>query len=224
MKKLIILFVFGLLARQGVQAQGSITYLSNIAQPSVGSLAIGSDSWLAARFHTGNDIEGYSLDSIQLGLTDATGSPSGFMAEIYARDPHNFTGITPGNSLGILSGSLNPSSAGIYTYASASSLILSPSTDYFIVLTSGTATVGGAYNWSLADANSYDPSVGWAITGGVSSGVYRSINNGSSWNSLSGTYPQFAISATPIPEPGALNLLGLGGAALLWRRQAKTVR
>jgi hypothetical protein len=217
MKKLIILFAFGLLARQSVQAQGSITYLSNLAQPSVSSLAVGSDSWLAADFLTGSNADGYLLDSIQLAMADAAGNPSGFMVGIYARDPHNSTDITPGDSLGILSGSLNPTTAGIYTYATASSLILSPSTGYFIVLTANTAAANGTYELSAAGASSYSPSGGW-----VGGNHLRISNNGSSWNSLSGTYPQFAINATPIPEPGVLSLLGLGGAALLWRRQAKT--
>jgi hypothetical protein len=57
--------VFGLLAQQILQAQGT-TYLSNLDQSSVGSLAVGSNSWLAGIFETGTNPGGYVLNSIQL--------------------------------------------------------------------------------------------------------------------------------------------------------------
>jgi hypothetical protein len=101
------------------------------------------------------------LDSIQLGLTNASGSPGDFTVEIYAHDPRNFTGISPGDSLGILSGSLNPATTGIYTYTLDSGLTLLPNTGYFIVLTAATTIANGAYDWSLAGTYSYNPSAGW---------------------------------------------------------------
>jgi hypothetical protein len=216
MKKLIITFLIGLFTQQITQAQGMI-YLSNLGQASAGSISVGSDSWYAMLFQTGNNVGGYTLDSIQLGLANATGSPSDFMVEIYAPDPHNFTGASPGDSLGILSGSLNPATAGIYTYVPGSSLALSPGTDYFIVLTAATTIANGAYELNYASSPAYNASDHWAWGDGLGS------NNGTSWHPQV-FYHQFAISATPVPEPGVLNLLGLGGAALLWRRRAKTAR
>jgi hypothetical protein len=58
-------------------------YLSNLGQSSTGSLAVGSDSWLAASFGTGTNEGGYELNSIQLAMTDASGNPSGFTVMIY---------------------------------------------------------------------------------------------------------------------------------------------
>ena len=46
----IITIAVALLSSQFVQAQGTMTYLSNVDQASAGSLAVGSDSWVA-----GND-------------------------------------------------------------------------------------------------------------------------------------------------------------------------
>jgi PEP-CTERM motif len=194
------------------QAQGTVTYLSNLGQPSAGSLSVGSDSWLAAGFFAGTNASGYVLDSIQLAMTDASGNPSGFTVMVYTnRGP---SGFSPLGSLGTLNDSLNPVTAGTYTYTPATSLTLSPRTPYFIVLTAGTAIANGAYEWSLAGANSYNPSGGWAAIGGV-----WTSSNGSFGPAPEGGYLQFAISATPVPEPSMLGLLALGGGFVLWRRR-----
>ena len=213
----IIASVFGLLASQTLKAQGTI-YLSNLGQSSVGSLAVGSNSWVAAGFYTGTNPGGYVLNSVQLAMTDASGSPSGFAAMIY----YPLVGgppSGPGRSLATLNGSLDPVAAGTYTYAAPSNLTLPPSTEYFIVLTAGTAVANGAYEWSLSGTNSYNPGEGWSNLGGV-----WTSSNGSflSWDS-NPSFPQFAIDASPVPEPSALGLLAFGGFLLLHRRQAKVL-
>jgi len=206
MKKIIIggiiVSVGVLLSQKIVKAQGTITYLSNLEQSSVGSSPIGSNSWLAVDFTTGPNASGYMLNSIQLGMIDASGNPSGFTAMIYSAII--FTGINPGSSLGTLNGSLNPATGGIYTYIPTGNLTLSPGTDYFIVLTTGTAIANGAYDWSLAGANSYNPNGGWHSPGGV-----LTSSNGSSWN-FNPIVAQFSITATAVPEPPALGLFALG--------------
>ena len=213
----IIGFAVALLAPQIVQAQGTMTYLSNLGQSPDGSNAVGSDSWLAALFGTGPNAGGYSLNSIQLGMANASGNPSGFTVMLYSEV--GVTGYFPGSSLGTLDGSLNPTTAGIYTFTPASNLTLSPSTYYFIVLTAGTTVANGAYEWNALNTFSYNPSGGW---GGVISWI---SNNGSLWTAHPPLdFSQFAINATVIPEPGVLSLFGLGGLGFLWhRRKAKAV-
>jgi hypothetical protein len=208
----IIASVFELLAPQIIQAQGT-TYLSNLDQSSAGTLAVGSDSWLAAMFQTGTNSGGYVLNSIQLAMNDASGNPTGFTAMIYAPS-YPPGGVLPGSSLGTLTGSLNPVTSGIYTYTPAANLTLSQSTPYFIVLTAGTAIANGAYDWSLAGANSHNSSGGW-----LAPGVVWTSSNGSSWPPLPPGYPQFAINATGVPVPGVLSLLALGGFFLVWHRR-----
>ena len=155
-------------------------------------------------------------------MADAFGSPNGFAVLVYSAIAG--AGISPGNSLGTLNGSLNPVTSGTYTYIPTSNITLSPSTEYYIVLTGATSVANGAYDWSFAGANSYNSSGGWAVTGGANLFFYHSTD-GLSWNGISDVYPQFEITATPIPEPGVLSLLGLGGVGILWRRwQAKTGR
>jgi hypothetical protein len=196
--------------------------MSNLGQPSSGSLAVGSDSWLAVAFVTGTNTGGYMLNSIQLGMTDASGNPNGFTAMLYYGESPG--GPLPVSSLGTLSGSTDPLTGGIYTYTPASSLTLSPSTIYFIVLTAGTTVANGAYEWSYVNTSSYNPSDSWA--GGFAFGS----SDGSlySWRPLGdyppGSFSQYAIDATAVPEPGVFGLFGLGGLFLAWhRRKAKTV-
>jgi hypothetical protein len=208
-----------LLTPQIIQAQGTITYLSNLGQASTGGNSVGSDSWLAAGFETGNNASGYSLNSIQLGMTDASGNPNGFTVMLYNR-VFGAPLPGPGSRLVTLNGSLNPVTADTYTYTPVSNLTLSPNNVYFIVLTAGTAIANGAYEWSVAGANSYNPSDGWSNQGGVWTSSNGSI---SSWNSTA-SFPQFAINATAVPEPGVLSLLGLGSLGFLWHhRKAKAV-
>ena len=164
MKKIImsaiLAFALAVLSPQIAQAQGPL-YVSSLGLTSSGSSSVGSDSWLATDLWTGPNAGGYLLNSVQLALGDASGNPSGFTAMIYNVNPHIVTSAVPGSSLDTLNGSLDPVAAGIYTYSPASSLTLSPSTMYFIVLTAGTAVANGAYAWSHAGTYSYNPRGGW---------------------------------------------------------------
>src|ERR1035441_10551623 len=210
----IIASVFGLLAPQIIQAQGT-TYLSNLEQSSAGSFAAGSNSWLAATFVTGTNAGGYVINSIQLAMSNASGNPSGFQVMVYAGAGG---GGTPGTLLGTLNGSLDPVTAGIYTYTPAATITLPIHGPYDIVLTAGTAVGNGAYEWSAAALNSYNPSGGWGLSAG--GGVVTSSNGALlSWIHNGSAFPQFAINATAVPEPGVLSLFVLGGFLLVSRRR-----
>jgi hypothetical protein len=205
-------------APQITQAQGTI-YLSSLSQTSTGSASVGSDSWLAEPFETGNDASGYVLNSIQLGMTDASGNPSGFTVMVYTRD-NNPGGVFPGSSLATLNGSLNPVTSGVYTYADDSNITLSPQTFYFIMLTAGTSVANGAYSWS---ESAYPPnSIGVWNEG---NGIFKSSNGISGWSVTPYLgIGQLAINATAVPEPGGLCLFVLGGLLLGFGRwKAKAV-
>jgi hypothetical protein len=211
MFKKILLFV-GVFAPQVILAQGT-TYLSNLGQSSTTSDPAGSDSWLAANFHTGLNTSGYLLNSVQLGLTDASGNPSSFTVMLYAQSS-NPSASLPGSSLDTLNGSLNPITGGIYTYTPDISLTLSANTHYFIVVTAGMAIANGAYEWSVEDA-SPPFSLGWSQVND-----FFQSSNGSSWIGITGSL-EYAVNATAIPEPSASWLLLLGGGVLIYVRTRK---
>jgi hypothetical protein len=191
-------------------SQGTV-YLTSLGQPSVGSAAVASDSWQAVDFFTGGNPGGYVLDSVQLAMTPASGAPDDFTVMLYT-DAGNI-GALPGNSLGTLSGSTDPSTGGLYTYT-ADSLELAPDTSYFIVVTAGTASSAGAYDWSLENTSSPNTSGGWHSTD-----VLYSSSDGSYWPYPSSTVPQFDLAATAVPEPETLYLLSLPGVLFIaWRR------
>jgi hypothetical protein len=209
MKKIIIIFAIGLAASQLIKAQGT-TYMSNVGQPSTGSEAVGNDSWLAAGFETGTNSSGYIINSIQLGMLDATGNPSDLTVMLYVE---SLGGNSPGRFLGTLTGSLSPTTAGAYTYTLPFNHTFVEEGDYFIVLTSGTAVADGAYDWSLTGTSSYNRIGGWFNE------PFLTSSDGSSWSRVAGIFPQFSITATPIPEPSVLGLLALGGLGFFWHRR-----
>jgi hypothetical protein len=210
-----------LFAPQFVQAQGAITYISNLGYTSGGSSPIGSDSWLAAGFSTGTNPGGYTLNSIQLSMTDATGNPSGFTVMIYKLAAGAIVYESPGSLLTTLNGSSDPETAGIYTYTPASSLTLLPAV-YYIVLTAGTTVATGAYEWSSTPSTAYNPVDGWFEAIGPAGNQSQS-SDGSSWDSGAATAHDWrlAINATAIPEPSPVSLLFLGIGILFYVRRRK---
>ncbi len=210
---------FGLLASKALQAQGTM-YLSNLDQPSAGSLAVGSNSWMAGLFVVGQNTGGYVLNSVDLAMIDAVGSPGGLQVMIYRSAPGGYS--PPAIYVGTLNGSLDPVSAGVYTFTPSAPITLLPGGGYSIVLTSGTAVADGAYEWSYGAANSYNPAGGWYTLLGSVAGAWT--YSGSSWSRNGNAFPQFEIEATPVPEPGVLSLIALGGLHLVWhRRRAKAI-
>ena len=191
------------------QAQGTL-YVSNLGQTPTGSAAIGSDAWIAQAFITGTNASGYLLDSIQLLMDAASGSPSGFNVSIYS----SLSG-QPQNNLGNLVGS-DPLSGGIFNYTT-SGLDLSSSTRFFVVVTAATPVAQGAYVWSGANGITYFGDQQWAFPD-----TYYSSPDGSSWTRyVRRNVFQMAIYATEVPEPATYVLAGLGLACLRFRRRGR---
>jgi hypothetical protein len=205
---IVTLLVIGLFGQQIVWGQGT-TYLSNLGQPTGSIFPVASDKWIAQSFGTGTNSDGYILNSVQLLTEASSGNPSGFVVSIY----DYMAGLVPASSLGSLSGS-DPAAGGVFTYT-ASGITLSPSTPYFVVVTSTTPSVQGVYNWGIANGLT-SINNGW-----INTGVYAFSINGSNWNPGRGSVFQFAINATPIPEPSASLLLLLGSWVLIYARRIK---
>ncbi len=205
-----------------VQAQGALTFVSSLDAPSAGTALVASDSWQAAPFWTGPNPGGYALDAVQLAMEPASGLPSDFTVEIYSAGN---TVVPPGadgpeSSVGILAGPMDPSAGGSLTYT-ASGIVLSPSTGYFVVVTSATEVANGAFAWSFEKYAAPTTSGGW----GGSEFYYCSSSNGLTWT-LSHGDPQMAIMATDVPEPDPFVLMGLSGFLVFigrrWRTKAQS--
>lgn len=126
----IVAFVVSLVVPRTLPAQGT-TYMSNLDQPAVGSLAVGSNSWVAAIFTVGPNSGGYLLNSVELALSNASGNPGDLQVMIYAG---GIGSPLPLFSLGTLSGSLDPVTAGLYTYTPTAPIMLTQNSPYAIVL------------------------------------------------------------------------------------------
>jgi hypothetical protein len=204
-----MVLIVELFASSPAPAQGTL-YVSNVGQTPTGNAAIGSDSWIAQSIITGTNFGGYVLDSVQLLMDAATGSPNGFSVSIYSS-----LGGAPHNNLGNLVGP-DPSAGGVFSYT-ASSLELSPATFYFVVVTAATPVAQGTYVWSGANGPPYVGNEQWTIYD-----VFYSSSDGSTWtrHARENVF-QMAVYADAVPEPSTLALAGLGPAALslLWRRR-----
>lgn len=198
-------------ATQLAISQSTVLYMSSIDKPSGGSLAVASNAWWAQGFATGGtSLGGYAIDSVQLRMADGSGMPSGFTVSLYSADG-DFA--FPANSLWTLSGPTNPSLAGVYNYT-GSGIVLSPNTGYFIVVTASQPLATGSYRLGyLGPGSTVDKFGGWIL------GHYVRSEAGLTWGRLTPGPFQFAIYATPIPEPSCLALLGLGGGWLLIARR-----
>jgi len=160
-----VLFAAAMSVPQMARSQGTITYVSSLNSPSIGSVAVGSDSWETADFFTGNNPGGYLFGSVELAMAPASDSPAGFEVMLYSASGGN--AALPENSLATLNGSSEPATGGVHTYT-ASDVTLSSSTEYYIVLTSETPVASGFYAWSLDDSPA-------SITGGWGVAVISSL-------------------------------------------------
>jgi hypothetical protein len=181
-------------------AQGT-TYISNLSLDPVGNGTVADDAWLAQSFTTGNNPQGYTLNTVQAALSPASGSPIGFSVSLYSGK-----GAYPGSSLGVLNGPDDPLEGGVVDY-SGSGLELLPATTYWIVLTADSPSAVGSYASRITSFFGHSATDGWWIHR-----YYAESYDGLGWSdSEVGLNLQFAVNATSVPEPSAFALVGLAG-------------
>lgn len=197
---------------QAMEAQS--VYLSNLSDASIGAAGVGNsasagEDWVGSEFECGNNIDGYSFDSVQLSMGNAVGTPSGFSVMLYSSA--GGTAPDPGSVLETLAGPNDPSTAGIYTYTTPEDIELLPDTDYFIVVTAKTS-LNTSYTWNYTSSNSsYDSGDGWTTE---SDNSYYSVGTGLAWSRGIGM-SQFSVTASAVSEPSTLCLLLLVSVGLL---------
>jgi len=105
-----ILFVMvGLCSCMTTHGQG--TFVSNLDRPTTGNFSVAADAWLATWFRTGTASGGYLLDSLQLSMAPASGTPQGFTVM--------FWDFRLDQSIATLTGP-TPLTGGIFTYTASS--------------------------------------------------------------------------------------------------------
>lgn len=192
--------------------------LSNLNEIDFNSSLVRSSRWFAQSFVTNNN-QAWTLTSATLSFDSAQNFSGNLFVNLYSNATNS-----PGNSLGTLSGSDNPASAGQYTYTS-NGISLDPSTTYWLV--AGVSSGDGVYSWLYTESMA---STGvWSIP---STNTYASTDDGANTWSLNDGEPfLFSIEATataPLSVPeidpnglGSVLALVLGSLGLLERRQLK---
>jgi hypothetical protein len=205
----LLIAAFGIIAPRYLPAQ--VLYVSNLADADDSGVLCDAGSWDAAEFTTGGNASGYNLNSIQIaidGISVVDGS--GFVLSLYSNNAGQ-----PGINLGNLSGSSNPSVAGTYTYTE-SSLTLSPATSFWVVGTAATTFPNGSFLWGDTASPNYVSSGGWTINDSTRD---ISHDDGSTWAAFGVSLLRFDVTATAVPEPQTLTLIGLGLAVVFFRRE-----
>ncbi len=180
-------------------AQGT-TYLSGVDLPTVGRVPVASDAWVVTEFRSGTNPTGYRLNGIQISIGGISGEPAGMQVMIW-----DYVSWQP---LYLLSGA-DPAGSGVFTY-DAEDFALSPQTSYWLALGSATSGDTGSFFWNYATAAPLG-NEGWLGAVHYATSVSR---ESATWVRYVGRAPQFAVNATPIPEPSCFVLSGLGGILL----------
>ena len=200
-----------------LQSTQAAVYISNLGETSLGAYSFSQNGpngpenlWFAQRFYTGTALGGYNLDSIELSL-DGTGSPAGsVVVYLYGSTPS-----APGAPEQTVN-SVNPTVSGTYTFT-ASGIILSPSTYYYIVATTTADPATDPYAWNQSSTYNFTSTDNWSIPQN-----HQCVStDGSHWiySFISANPLQFAVNATAVPEPGILSLTGIGLALAFFRRR-----
>lgn len=171
-------------------------------------ITVDSSNWLAQLFSTDSSAASFSVTSVSLALGNAANTSGNFFVSI-----NNNTGSNlPGTTVGTLSGTANPSTAGTYTFTSAG-ISLNANTKYWIRV--GVSSGSGSYSWlDTQSFEGFNHTGTWSLFNDFANGIPTdsySFNGGSSWNKAYGTPYKFELSA--VPEPTTIGLVAAGLAA-----------
>lgn len=160
----------------------------------------GNNNQAAAAFTTGVHSLGYRLNQVILKMGDGTAVlpffrfPANFNVALYHSASFG-PGALQATLASVAANGDSPKSAGQYAYRSPPSIILAPNTTYYIVASAPGGFQNTFFNWALtADPSETASENGWSL-----GGLYSNTNVlGRGWTIGTG-YPQFRVSAVPIP-------------------------
>jgi len=209
--------ILRIIALLGVIATGASAQTLSTMGNSKGFQNVVQSEWLAQSFATGSNSAGYTLTSVSLVLAVAklpasggggddgpTGGP--LFVSIYSSSG---SGVGSPLTDGLLAGASNPSSGNdVWTPASGSTVVLAPSTEYWLVAT--TNATASEYAWGVALHQETEGDIGWSIPGGYD----YSSNQGRTWSATSNdtlfSLGATEVTAAPEPQTWTCVLLALG--------------
>jgi hypothetical protein len=168
--------------------------------PAGGGWCLGAGTWTATGVHTPAG-SGYTLDSINARIQDASGNGDPFAFDLY-----NDNGGAPGSLIASIGNGFGHGSgtSDIFTVTPNSPISLSANTTYWIVL----STSSGA-GCTLA----------WADTGSNPAGsIFTYVGEGQysgGWNRHNNSFQQLEINATGLATPTSIPTLNQWGMILL---------
>lgn len=197
------------------------TAVSNLSQTYFTTQTVGkgsgSDFQQAISFTTGGSITDLSAIVLSGG---AFGSVTDFTVAVW-------TGIGGGGPTGLVAtlAGINPlATVGTYGYTPSSTLSLSASSTYWLVVSAPTTAVNTGFSWRSTSSSGEDAGAvaGWTI----GNTRWVTLDGGASWSGVGGGVPQFYVQVAAIPEPSTgvamFGLCALGCAAgRRWRRKAR---
>ena len=163
-----------------------------------GTEAATGSNWLASSFGTGDATS--QLDSITLLLQNPVAGSA-------VLDLYTDGGQQPGTLVGTLTAPSSYLGPLVETTFTSSGITLAADSTYWVVL----SAASGEFDWSWASSDS-GTGVGFTDTWS------QSLDGGSTWFTFVGpdSYPlQMIVTASAVPEPGSLVLLGLGVGLVL---------
>lgn len=194
----------------------SITAFSNpFNQVLTGNSTVSGSNWFTTGFTTGTSPDFLSLTSVKLSLaTSGTATTADPIVRL-------FSGVSnPTTEIATLTGSsLSSALPSTATFLPPSSpLALSPSTNYWVVLS---AAGSDAYGWYATDEVPGEQNgSGFTFVAGR-----RSTNAGTSWaNNPLAQVGAVAIEVVAVPEPPTIMLAGLGVAGAVVADRSRRLR
>lgn len=183
-------------------------YLSNLSETTDGSESIRQLSngvWVAQSFQTGNNTNGYTLESVSLSMSEGSESDVPLKLSLYSANRSN-------NEIGELKyvfTSTDPydHTAGIKLWDAPDAAILGSNARYWLILESDTET--GSYYWDYTSSLSATSLQNWLIP----STLTYATESGSGWDYNDGRPQKFSVNASAVPEPTVAMLVGFGTLA-----------